>query len=97
MTENTVALVIDNERGDKISSEDLNLMAEDEYRALRRSAASSYKQKKNIDYTPRLICSLCHIPVYISDRHKEEGNRWFSHNSSGEDIRLDCSFNLLIS
>ena len=41
--------------------------------------------KKENDLPPYLLCSICRKPVYLSRRHTENGNRWFTHSEASTD------------
>jgi hypothetical protein len=78
----TVKLAIDYSTGEIYSAEDLLLVSEVEFTAMRREAMSNRieRKKQNTD-TARFRCAICKQPLYLSRRKSGSQNRWFAHSS----------------
>jgi hypothetical protein len=78
----TIKLAIDHSTGEIYSAEDLLLLPEVEFSAMRREAMSDRNErKKQHTDTARFRCAMCEKPLHLSRLKSGSQNRWFVHSS----------------
>lgn len=80
----TIKLAIDCETGDVMAAEQLLLLPEAEFTALRRAAMQARVERKRGGNIVRFQCAICKQPLYLSRYIREYTNRWFAHDGKSE-------------
>lgn len=82
----TVELAIATETGECTAAADLLTMSEADFSTMRRTAMENRGARRRNHATPKFVCAICNVPVYLTRHVKAKGNRWFVHDGAS----MDC-------